>query len=68
VGDDSNIIEQEGGGAIFNVEQPISISAAIERVAGILHQPDYRQQTSQLAARHRSPDRARQAYATFFTS
>ena len=67
VGDDSNIIEQEGGGAIFNVEQPTSIPAAIERVAGILHQPDYRQQTSQLAARHRSPDRARQAYATFFT-
>lgn len=68
VGDDSNIIEQEGGGAVFNVEQPTSIPAAIERVATILHQPNYRQQISQLAARHRSLDRARLAYATFFTN
>lgn len=67
VGDDSNIIQQEGGGAIFNVEQPASILAAIQHVASILRQPDYRQQTTQLAARHRSLDRARQAYAAFFT-
>ncbi|QNH61467.1 glycosyltransferase [Hymenobacter sediminicola] len=66
VGDDSDIIKQEGGGAIFNVLQPASIPAAIQRVAGILRQPDYREQTSQLAAHYRSLDRARQAYAAFF--
>ncbi|OON65919.1 glycosyltransferase [Hymenobacter sp. CRA2] len=66
VGDDSDIIKAEGGGAIFNVERPASIPAAIQRVASILNEPDYRQKTSQLAAHHRSLDRARQAYAAFF--
>ena len=68
VGDDSNIIQQEGGGAIFNVEQPASIPAAMQRVAAILREPDYRTQISALAARYRSLDRAQQAYATFFDS
>lgn len=66
VGDDSNIIKQEGGGAIFNVEEPASIPVAIQRVAAILQQPDYREQTAKLAVHYRSLNRAKQAYATFF--
>ncbi|MBC8084819.1 MAG: glycosyltransferase [Hymenobacter sp.] len=66
VGDDSTIIKQEGGGAIFNLEHPASIPAAMQRVAAILRQPDYREQISRLAVHYRSVDRARLAYAVFF--
>ena len=66
VGDDSDIIGRQGGGAIFNVEHPESIPRAIQKVADILRQPDYRQKISELALKYRSSDRARQAYSAFF--
>ncbi|MBC6607171.1 glycosyltransferase [Hymenobacter sp. BT188] len=68
VGDDSAIIRQEGGGAVFDLDQPASIPAAIGQVAKQMQRSAYRQQTVGLAQRHRSLDRARQAYAHFFAS
>jgi glycosyltransferase involved in cell wall biosynthesis len=66
VGDDSAIIQQEGGGAIFNLDQSTSVPTAIQQVAELLRVPNYRQQTVMLAQRHRSLDRALQAYTHFF--
>ncbi|NVO32119.1 glycosyltransferase [Hymenobacter lapidiphilus] len=66
VGDDSDIIEREGGGAIFTLVQPESVPAAIQRIAAIVEQPNYRQLIIGLAARHRSIQRAEQAYENFF--
>ncbi|QNP52621.1 glycosyltransferase [Hymenobacter qilianensis] len=66
VGDDSAIIRQEGGGAVFNLDQPSSVPAAIKQIAVLLQSPNYRQHTVKLAERHRSLDRATLAYAKFF--
>lgn len=68
VGDDSAIIKQEGGGAVFNLEQPASVPAAIGHIAKLLQTSNYRQQAVALAQRHRSLERARQAYAHFFST
>jgi hypothetical protein len=57
IGDDSDIIKQEGGGAIFNIDRPISVSEALTSVA---------QQIVHLAERYRSIELSRQAYTHFF--
>jgi glycosyltransferase involved in cell wall biosynthesis len=67
VGDDSAIIRQEGGGAIFNFDQSDSVPDAIRYIAEHLQVPNYRQKAVALAQRHRSLDRARQAYTHFFS-
>ena len=66
VGDDSEIIRREGGGVVFDLTHPASVPAAMQQVADIMQQPGYRQQIIGLAARHRSVQRAAQAYETFF--
>ena len=66
VGDDSEIIKKEGGGAIFNLDRPISVSEALGNVAQQMAQPGYRQRVRHLAERHRSIELSRQAYAYFF--
>ena len=66
IGDDSDIIEQEGGGAVFSLARPASVPAALARVAQQMAQPDYRQQVRRLAEKHRSIARSRQAYVHFF--
>ena len=66
VGDDSEIIKKEGGGAIFNLDRPISVSEALANVAQQMAQPGYRQRVRYLAERHRSIELSRQAYAHFF--
>jgi glycosyltransferase involved in cell wall biosynthesis len=66
VGDDSAIIRQEGGGAIFNLDLPSTVPVAIQQVAEELKEPKYRQKAVALAQRHRSLNRALQAYAHFF--
>lgn len=68
VGDDSAIIRQEGGGAVFDLTQPATVPAAIVQVAKLLQTPGYRQQAVTLAQRHRSLERARQAYTHFFAA
>jgi glycosyltransferase involved in cell wall biosynthesis len=66
VGDDSDIIKKEGGGAVFNVTEPGSVAAGLQRIAAIMAQPGYRQQAVALARKYRSPERARDAYNHFF--
>ena len=63
VGDDSAIIEAEAGGAVFDVTQPGSVAAALARLSALLAAPDYRARIHELALRHRSSARAREAYA-----
>ena len=63
VGDDSAIIEAERGGAVFDLSQPGSVPAAIALLGVLIQQPDYRARIHELAVRHRSIDRAREAYA-----
>jgi len=66
IGDDSDIIKQEGGGAIFNLDRPSSVSEALVNVAQQIAQPGYRQRVRHLAERHRSIELSRQAYVHFF--
>ena len=66
IGDDSDIIKAEGGGAIFALDRPASVPEALASVARQMVQPGYRQQVRQLAERHRSIERSRQAYTHFF--
>jgi hypothetical protein len=66
IGDDSDIIKQEGGGAIFNLDRPISVSEALANVAQQMAQPSYRQRVRHLAERHRSIELSRRAYTHFF--
>lgn len=66
IGDDSDIIKQEGGGAIFHLDQPTSVPEALASVARQIAQPGYRQQVRHLAERHRSIELSRQAYVHFF--
>ncbi len=66
VGDDSDIIKAEGGGAIFNLLRPESVPQALADIAQQIKQPDYRKQIRQLAERHRSIDLSRRAYNYFF--
>ncbi|MBD2721801.1 glycosyltransferase [Hymenobacter armeniacus] len=66
VGDDSGIVEREGGGATFDLTQPESVKAALVRIEGLLQQTNHRADATALAVRHRSPERAREAYQQFF--
>ena len=66
IGDDSDIIKREGGGAIFNLDRPVSVSEALASVAQQMAQPGYRQQVRHLAERHRSIELSRHAYVHFF--
>ena len=66
VGDDSAIIEREGGGAVFNLEQPGSVPVALLTIQALLEASDCRANTYQLAARYRSVERAREAYTALF--
>lgn len=62
VGDDSGIIAAEGGGAIFDLTRPGSVTQALTSIQSQLTDPDHRQTIRALAARHRSVERAREAY------
>ena len=66
VGDDSGIISREGGGAVFNLNEPESVPTAIQQIASIISTPDYREQAVALARRHRSLEQARLAYEQLF--
>lgn len=63
VGDDSGIITNEGGGAIFNLSRPDSIGKALSSIQNQLTDSSHRTRIRQLAERHRSVERAREAYA-----
>lgn len=66
VGDDSDIIKNEGGGALFNLQEPESVKRAIWQIQAILQDPTHRQEIPKLAIKYRSPDKIREAYEYFF--
>ncbi|WP_162428801.1 glycosyltransferase [Pontibacter pudoricolor] len=66
IGDDSDIIKNEGGGALFNLTQTGSLEKAIQQIQTIVSDPNHRQRIPQLAANYRSPERIREAYEYFF--
>jgi glycosyltransferase involved in cell wall biosynthesis len=67
VGDDSDIIKAEGGGAIFNLRYPESVPAALNEIKRQISQANYREPIQRLAVRHRSIELSRQAYEYFFS-
>lgn len=66
VGDDSDIIQNEGGGATFNLEKEGSLENAIAKIKSILGDPVHRQEIPKLAVKYRSPDKIKEAYSYFF--
>ncbi|RZK45333.1 MAG: glycosyl transferase family 1, partial [Hymenobacter sp.] len=57
VGDDSQIVEAEAGGAVFDLQQPASLGLSLRRLAQLLQEPGYRARIHTLALRHRQLDR-----------
>lgn len=66
VGDDSDIIKNEGGGATFNLQEEGSVEKALQQIQQILQDPSHRQEIPKLAIKYRSPERIREAYEYFF--
>ncbi|MFT2010073.1 glycosyltransferase [Pontibacter sp. 13R65] len=65
IGDDSDIIEREGGGALFNLGEAGSVEKAIQKIQDIIKQPRHREQIRELAVKYRSQDQIRKAYEYF---
>jgi hypothetical protein len=63
VGDDSGIIANEGGGAVFDLTQSGSVAQALHGIQAQLADLGHRETIHALAARYRSVERAREAYA-----
>ncbi len=68
VGDDSDIINNEGGGATFNLQQEGSLEKALEKIKQIISDPNHRTDIPKLAQKYRSPERIREAYEYFFSN
>lgn len=66
VGDDSDIIKTEGGGATFNLQEEGSLERALQQIQQILKDPNHRHEIPKLAQKYRSPERIREAYEYFF--
>ena len=62
VGDESEIIAQGQGGAIFNLARPASVGEGLQRIRAQLQLPDCRERTRQLAEHYRAPRRNRLAF------
>lgn len=62
IGDDSAIVQAEGGGAVFDFTKPATLPTALTQLEAIWRAPDSRARVRELALRHRDLDRARQAY------
>ncbi|GAB3197953.1 glycosyltransferase involved in cell wall biosynthesis [Pontibacter aydingkolensis] len=65
IGDDSDIIMNEGGGALFDMEQEGSLQQAIRQILEIIKDPQHRQKIPKLALKYRSPDKLREAFEYF---
>lgn len=66
IGDDSAIIEREGGGAVFEPEDSSSLKEALSRIQSILKEDSYRQDIRQLAQKHRSIVQQQEVYEQLF--
>lgn len=68
VGDDSNIIKNEGGGALFNLDNPNSLPKALAKIKRIISKDNYRAGIVKLAEKHRSFNAVKEAYEYFLES
>jgi glycosyltransferase involved in cell wall biosynthesis len=66
IGDDSDIIKKEGGGALFSLTVADSVERALVQMVSILQDPMHRQEIPALARKYRSPERIKEAYEYFF--
>lgn len=66
VGDDSDIIKREGGGATFNLAVEGSVENALKQILEIVKDPGHREKIPELARKYRSSERLREAFAYFF--
>ncbi|MEJ8756231.1 hypothetical protein WG947_04430 [Pontibacter sp. H259] len=66
VGDDSDIIKNEGGGAVFNLQENGSLEQAIRQIQTILQTSAHRHEIPKLALKYRSPEQVLEAYNYFF--
>lgn len=55
IGDDSDIIKEEGGGVIVDVNDHTSIQNALTKIKAIIQDANYRQKIKALAIKHRNP-------------
>lgn len=62
IGDDSNIIKREGGGALFNLTQKGSLERALGQIKSILQEPSHRKSIPELAKKYRSFDKLQDTY------
>jgi glycosyltransferase involved in cell wall biosynthesis len=62
VGDDTAIVEREGGGAVFDLTRPGSVDEALQQLQTILNTHNYRSISEKLAQRYRSIRLAHAAY------
>lgn len=65
IGDDSEIIKKEGGGAILRWDD---LSASFREIENIIAKPGHREQIPNLAKKYRNPTAAEEAYSRFLTS
>ena len=68
IGDDSEIIAREGGGAVFDARDEESIGKALGVIANIIDDPDHRNRISSLAGKHRNFSVVENAYRYFLLS
>jgi hypothetical protein len=65
VGDDAEIIRQEGGGALFSLGEK-ELRSAFVKIEELLQDRNHRKSISLLALKYRSFERVRQVYSDFF--
>ncbi len=63
VGDDSDIIKKEGGGAVIDIDDPKSVQIGLETVAKIITNEHYREEIRAIAVRHRDKNWQENAYS-----
>ncbi len=66
LGDDSEIIKQEGGGALFHPDDSESMDKALDAIQKMIAQKNYRDHQVALAKKHRSPEIIREVYEKLF--
>lgn len=66
VGDETDIIKKEGGGALIDLKKADSLEQAIQQIQTILQDPTHRQEIPELALKYRSVEMLREAYDYFF--
>ena len=62
VGDDSDIIKKEGGGAVIDIHNPQSVRNGLEIIAQTIKNENYREEIRTIAVQHRDKNWQEKAY------